>query len=330
MSHRFLTSTERPVPLTDLFIWRNFWTLAADGLAVGAIYALVALGYTLVYGVLRLINFAHSEVFMLGTFGTLFALEWLGYSPDKPVVGFGSFIVAAFVGLVVAVVVSGSAAVILELVAYRPLRRRGAPRLAALISAIGASLVIAEGMALWRGRDLERMATLLKPTTAFTLFDAEVTTTQVLIITAAVLMMISLDQFVSRTRVGRGIRAVAQDAETATLMGVNIDRVISLTFLLGGIMAGGAAMLYMTRYEVTKFDIGFLFGVKAFTAAVLGGIGNLRGALIGGLVLGLIETFGSGALGSQWRDVIAFVVLVVVLMFRPTGLLGESLGRARA
>ena len=133
-----------------------------------------------------------------------------------------------------------------------------------------------------------------------------------------------------RTRLGRGIRAVAQDAETATLMGVNIDRVIMFTFLLGGIMAGGAGMLYMVYFEVTRFSIGFLLGVKAFTAAVLGGIGNLRGALIGGLLLGLIENYGAGLFGGQWKDVVAFVVLVLVLMVRPTGILGESLGRARA
>jgi len=142
-------------------------------------------------------------------------------------------------------------------------------------------------------------------------------------------MMVALDQFVRRTRVGRGIRAVAQDPETATLMGVNIDRVILVTFLLGGIMAGGAAMLYMVFFEVTNFTVGFVLGVKAFTAAVLGGIGNLRGALLGGLLLGLIENYGAGLFGGQWKDVVSFTVLVLVLMVRPSGILGESLGRAR-
>ena len=141
--------------------------------------------------------------------------------------------------------------------------------------------------------------------------------------------MVLLDQFVARTRLGRGIRAVAQDSETATLMGVNRDRVITYTFLIGGVMAGFGGMLYMIRYGITRYDVGFLLGVKAFTAAVLGGIGNLRGALLGGLVLGLVENYGSAIFGSQWRDVIAYVTLVIVLMVRPTGLLGESLGRAR-
>ena len=141
--------------------------------------------------------------------------------------------------------------------------------------------------------------------------------------------MVALDQFVGRTRLGRGIRAVSQDSETATLMGVNIDRVVMLTFLLGGLMAGAAGLLYVFFIEVTKFNVGFTIGIKAFTAAVLGGIGNLRGALLGGLMLGLIENYGSALWGTEWKDVIAFLVLVIVLMVRPTGLLGESLGKAR-
>jgi branched-chain amino acid transport system permease protein len=143
-------------------------------------------------------------------------------------------------------------------------------------------------------------------------------------------MMVALDQFVRRTRLGRGVRAVSQDMETAQLMGVDIDRVILLTFLLGGLMAGGAGLLYLVTLERTVFNVGFFIGIKAFTAAVLGGIGNLRGALVGGLLLGVIENYGSAIFGTQWRDPISFVVLIAVLMFRPTGLLGEQLGRARA
>jgi branched-chain amino acid transport system permease protein len=143
-------------------------------------------------------------------------------------------------------------------------------------------------------------------------------------------MMVALDQFIRRTRTGRGIRAVAQDAEAASLMGVNRDRVIRATFFVGGVMAGAAALLYLMRFGVTRWNAGFLLGVKAFTAAVLGGIGNVRGALLGGFVLGLAENYGSALVGSEWRDVVAFLLLVVILLFRPTGLLGESLGRARA
>lgn len=300
-----------------------------DGLTFGAIYALIALGYTLVYGVLRLINFAHSEVFMVGTFGSLFAIRWMGIDIGDPTVSGAFLVVVLLVGGVVAMAASGGVAVLLERVAYRPLRKRGSSRLAALISAIGASLFLSELFARWRGRDLEQIPRVLEKSQLFGLFDANVRSDKVLVVVAAVVMMLLLDRFVNGTRLGRGIRAVAQDPETATLMGVNIDRVISLTFLLGGIMAGAAGLLFMVFFENTRYNIGFVLGVKAFTAAVLGGIGNLRGALLGGFLLGLIENYGAALTGPQWKDVIAFSFLPLVLMARPTGLLGESLARAR-
>ena len=279
------------------------------------------------YGVLRLINFAHSEIFMIGTFGSLFASQALGV--DGPRSGF-ALVASVLVSGIVAMAVAGVSAVLLERIAYRPLRRRGAPRLAALISAIGASFFLQEAFARWRGRDNEAYGGVLKKTDVFHLFDAVVRNDRVIIVVAAVAMMFALDRLVKTTKLGRGIRAVAQDPETATLMGVNIDRVITVTFLLGGVMAGAAAELHSLYFPVTRYDVGFIFGIKAFTAAVLGGIGNLRGALVGGLVLGLIENWGAAVWGTRWRDVVAFVVLVVVLMVRPTGLLGESLARARA
>lgn len=299
-------------------------------MTIGAIYALVALGYTLVYGVLRLINFAHSEVFMIGTFGALFTFRELGIDPGDPVrTGVGLVLILA-VGLVASMAISGVVAVVVERVAYRPLRRRGSTRLAALITAIGVSLVLREVFAHWRGRDNEAMGRVLEKRTVFTVFDADIRTDKLLLIVAAVVMMVLLDRFVKQTRLGRGIRAVAQDPETATLMGVNIDRVITVTFLLGGIMAGAAGMLYLVVFEITRYNVGFILGIKAFTAAVLGGIGNLRGALLGGFTLGLIENWGAAIWGTVWKDVIAFVVLVLVLMVRPTGLLGETLSKARA
>lgn len=320
--------------MRDLYVWQNFWTLTRDGLQNGAIYALVALGYTLVYGVLRLINFAHSEVFMLGTVGSLLSMRLLGidtYGANGYPYKTGIVLVGVLlVNLVVAMVFSAITAVLLERLAYRPLRTRKAPRLAFLISAIGASFFLFELVAWWRGREQENYPRVLERSTLFTFFDATIRVDHVLVVLAAIVMMVGLDQFVRRTRLGRGIRAVAQDPETAQLMGVDVNRVIMLTFLLGGLMAGGAGMLWMLYREVTRFNVGFIPGLKAFTAAVLGGIGNLRGALLGGLLLGLIESYGSGALGGQWNDVVAYVVLVVVLMFKPTGLLGESLGRARA
>jgi branched-chain amino acid transport system permease protein len=312
-------------------LFDQFWSLTIGGITSGSIYALVALGYTMVYGVLRLINFANSEIFMLGTLGALYASKWLGIEPGADSVQTGIVLVGVFLAcLVAAMMFSGASAVALERIAYRPLRKRGATRLAALISAIGASFAIAEFVGLRRGLDQEGFPRLVERDEVFSLFGTPVRTDQIIVIVGALAMMVALDQFVNRTRLGRGIRAVAQDSETATLMGVNIDRVVMLTFLLGGIMAGAAGLFFIFFFEVTRYNIGFVIGVKAFTAAVLGGIGNLRGALLGGLALGLIENYGSALWGAEWKDPIAFLTLVLVLMVRPTGILGESLGKARA
>lgn len=309
-----------------------------DGLAKGSIYALVALGYTLVYGVLKLINFAHSEVFMVGTFAVVGVWHVMG-ATDGP--GLATTLLLIAVGLIVAMAASGATAVAVERVAYRRLRRMNAPPLIFLITAIGLSLVIAEafgvrlagllsgqGFVPWR--NTIGLPAVLPREVWFTIGNTDVSNHQVITILAAVLMMGGLDQFINRTRYGRGVRAVAQNPDTAALMGVNKDRVIMLIFLLGGLLAGAAALLYAIRYGNTRFNVGFLLGLKAFTAAVLGGIGNLRGALLGGLLLGVVEVYAATLTSSNWEDVAAFVVLVVVLLFRPTGLLGESLGRARA
>ncbi|CCH20131.1 branched-chain amino acid ABC transporter permease [Micromonospora lupini] len=312
-----------------------------DGLSKGAIYALIALGYTLVYGVLRLINFAHSEVFMVGTFAVLILWNQLGVENNPPV---GQAILFLVLGLIVAAVASGGTALALERVAYRPLRRKNAPPLIFLITAIGLSLVFVElfGQVLpkllggvlpdvfGRPRQIVGMPTIIEQKTLFTIGNTGITNIQLIVFVAAVAMMALLDWFINRTRYGRGVRAVAQNPETAALMGVNQERVIMLIFVLGGIMAGAAALLWSMRFGFTQNSIGFVLGLKAFTAAVLGGIGNLRGALLGGLFLGIVEVYGATLFASNWEDVIAFVVLIVVLMFRPTGLLGESLGRARA
>ena len=327
------------------FLFNNFAELTVTGLAFGAIYALIALGYTMVYGVLQLINFAHSEVFMYGTFATLWTVLALTGSGD---VGGVQLVMVLVAALFVSMAVSAIIALILERVAYRPLIKRNAPRLVALISAIGASFVLAELMGLrdritgWVGLDDDlstyvgnarvnrSMPGIVDNQTLFTIGDYRVSSIDVLVIGSAVVMMVVLDQFVRRSRLGRGIRATAQDSETAALMGVNPTRTVQLTFLLGGLMAGAAAFLYMLKIETTRYDVGFLLGVKAFTAAVLGGIGNLRGALVGGLVLGVAENWGQALFGAEWRDVVAFVLLVVILLFRPSGILGESLGKARA
>ena len=319
-------------------LFDNIGQHTIDGLSKGAIYALVALGYTLVYGVLKLINFAHSEVFMVGTFAILGVWTALGVT-DNPSLGTALLYLA--IGLLVGALASGFTAFAVERVAYRHLRRRNAPPLVFLITAIGVSLVLSESFGLWFGaaftgqglaerRLVMGMPSLIKQEDVLTIANTHINNIQIVILLSAVLMMVGLDQFINRTRYGRGVRAVAQDPDTAALMGVNKDRVIVLIFVLGGLMAGAAALLWDLRYSITKFDIGFVIGLKAFTAAVLGGIGNLRGALLGGLLLGVIENYAATITASNWEDVAAFVVLVIVLMFRPTGLLGESLGRARA
>jgi branched-chain amino acid transport system permease protein len=288
------------------------------------------LGYTLVYGVLRLINFAHSEIFMIGIFSSLFAMHALGVQPGDPAKTGLALIAVLLFATLAGMLGSGVAAVAMERIAYRPLRRRNAPRLAALITAIGISLFLQELFAARYGRDVLAFPRVLDKTQLFSIGGANIRTDKVLVVVSALLLMFALDRFVNGTRLGRGIRATAQDSETAALMGVNIDRVVLVTFLLGGLLAGAAGALYGVFFETARFDIGFIPGIKAFTAAVLGGIGNIRGALLGGLLLGLLENWGATVLGGQWKDVFAFTVLIVVLMFRPTGILGEALGRARA
>jgi branched-chain amino acid transport system permease protein len=267
---------------------------------------------------------------MIGIFASLFAMHGLGVEiADSPKTGLALAVTVVGV-MAVAMAVSGGVAVAIERIAYRPLRRRGAPRLAALITAIGISLFLQELFAARYGRDFLGFPRILEKQKLAGFFGANIRSDKVLVIVGALVLMIALDRFVAKSRLGRGIRATAQDAETAALMGVNIDRVVMITFLLGGMLAGAAGTLYGIFFEAARFNIGFLPGIKAFTAAVLGGIGNIRGALVGGLALGLLENWGATVLGGEWKDVFAFLVLVLVLMFRPTGLLGESLGKARA
>ncbi|HET9076385.1 MAG TPA: branched-chain amino acid ABC transporter permease [Acidimicrobiales bacterium] len=307
----------------------EFWPSTVDGLVIGFIYALFALGYTMVYGVLKLINFAHSEVFMIGTVAMLGVINVFNiHHAQSGLALVGLLLVCA----VAAMIGSGGVAVILEFVAYRPLRRRGSSRLAALISAIGMSFALQEIAALWilKRRDSRPLPSIMGHNVVFTIGKAQVTTDDILVVVVSLIMLFGLDRLVGATKLGRGIRAVAQDPETATLMGVNLDRVILYTFLIGGLMAGVAAVLFEVHYSYTQFNVGQLPGIKAFTAAVLGGIGNLRGALLGGLVIGLLEFYGSSLFGTEWQNPVVFLVLVVVLLFRPTGILGESLARARA
>jgi len=329
--------------------FNNFLDFTIGGLVFGAIYALIALGYTMVYGVLQLINFAHSEVFMYGTFAVAWTFVFLHGTGDASW-SLTQAIPTLLVALVAAMLLSAAIALLLERVAYRPLIKKNAPKLIALISAIGASFALAEAMGLrdrfagWlnlddnladyvspgKARDVYSNPVSIQPQGLFKIGGYTVTDVDLVIILAALAMMIVLDQLVRRTRFGRGIRAVAQDPEAAALMGVNSTRVVQLTFLIGGLMAGAAATLYMMKIGSTRQNAGFILGVKAFTAAVMGGIGNLRGALLGGLLLGVMENWGSAVFGSEWKDVVAFILLVLILLVQPSGLLGEALGKARA
>jgi branched-chain amino acid transport system permease protein len=300
-----------------------------EGLTRGSMYALIALGYTLVYGVLQLINFAHSEVFMSGAFGSFLVVHAIVGDNSSP-----SSIAVAFIiglGLLMGAFTGACVAWALERVAYRTLRKRGAPKLAFLISAIGASFFLSQ----LAGKLFNRLNNRPFPTyfnsdyRLFTVGKAHLQILQVIIVGSAIIMMIFLDRLVSGTKLGRGIRAVAEDAPTAALMGIDIDKTISRTFVIGGALAGAAGFLFGTAFGFGN-TMGFIPGVKAFAAAVLGGIGNIRGAMIGGLLLGVVEVVVPALpfIGVKWTDVVAFVVLVLVLLVRPTGILGEKLGRA--
>ncbi|WP_436773805.1 branched-chain amino acid ABC transporter permease [Yinghuangia sp. YIM S09857] len=301
----------------------EFWDYLIPGIALGALYAVIAIGYTLVYGVLQLINFAHSEVFMMGGFAALLVLT--GIDASDPTGAMSVVLVA--VGLLAAGLAGAGTAFALEKAAYRPLRKRNAPRLAFLISAIGASFFLQNLAGKLFGRDPKALPEIFTNKKVFSVFGTQVTVLQLLILGSAIAMMIGLDLLVNRTKMGAGIRAVAQDAETASLMGVDIDKVISRTFLVGGLMGGAAGFLFGLNSQVS-YTMGFLPGITAFAAAVVGGIGNIRGAMVGGMLLGIVENFSGWWFGEEWRYVSAFAVLILVLMFRPTGIMGERLGRS--
>ncbi len=294
-----------------------------NGLVQGSVYALVALGYTMVYGILGLINFAHGEVVMIGAMIALTVLKTLLAAAFAPVL-------AVLLSLLAAIAVCMALGYSIERIAYRPLRN--APRLAPLITAIGVSIVLQNlAMMIW-GREYHSF-TLPFHSTSHQLGGAMVNDVQIGIVVVALIIMAGLMWLVHRTRLGRAMRAVAENPSAAALMGVDINRVISVTFMLGSALAAIAGFMVSANYGIVHYYMGFMLGLKAFTAAVLGGIGNLRGAMLGGVLLGLIESLGAGYigdltggfLGSNYQDVFAFFVLIAVLIFRPSGLLGEKL-----
>ena len=309
-----------------------------DGIVLGFMYALIALGYTMVYGVLEFINFAHSEIFVLGAFVGVEVLLLLESAGQLAVLHPAAVMLLV---IVAGMTISGVAAMALERVAYRPLL--GGPRLIALISAIGASFFLQDGLrlfeSLWRNTfylnypSLEFLDRNL-PVTANLVIPMK----SLLVIVTALLTLAGLYFFVNHTKLGTAIRAVAQDPDTASLMGVAVNRVIALTFFVGGALGGLAGVLFGIHYSLVNPYTGFVPGMKAFTAAVLGGIGNIPGAMLGGMMLGLLEAFAAsylsimtdGAFGAEYKDVVAFLVLIVILIFRPKGLLGEAVREGKA
>ncbi len=300
--------------------------LIVNGLSAGSIYALIALGYTLVYGILFMINFAHGEVFMAGVFTAFFAATGLadsGILETNPILGLT-------VIFTVSMVTSMTVALLLERIAYRPLRR--APRLVPLITALGASLFLQYTARGFYGSGVRSYPDIPILDGTVNIMGLEILKTQAIVIVSAVALMVGLYVFVQRTRTGRSMRAVSEDKDVAAMMGINVDRVIATTFAIGGLLAGATGILYVMLFNIVSFSMGFLPGIKAFTAAVLGGIGNIVGAMIGGILLGLLESIGPRLLLSgfgvpqinAFRDVVAFMVLVLVLIFRPYGILGRK------
>ena len=290
-----------------------------NGLSLGGIYALIALGYTMVYGIIELINFAHGDVYTLGTFFSLAILGLLGVTGEVHGVALVGVIA---VTVCAAMLLCGLVGVVIERLAYR--RLRNAPRLAPLITAIGVSFILQNLMQLWRGPSPVPFPDVI-PNPTLHIGHVEIAAKQILVIVCAVAMMAALQAVVYRTRIGKAMRATAQDREAAQLMGIDVNRTIAITFLIGSALAGAAGFVSGVYYGTTWFFNGFSAGLKAFTAAVLGGIGNIAGAMLGGFLIGLIEAFTTQFISDQWSNVVVFSVLVLVLVFRPSGLLGESL-----
>jgi len=318
--------------ITRRYDSRDWFNFIVFGIALGGIYAVIAIGYTMVYGILRMINFAHSEVFMSGPLTAYFLADYWGrngFLDQYPVIG----LVVIFA---LAMTISALVAFLVERIAYRPLRF--APRLVPLITAIGASFFLQYFFRGLYGANIKVYPEIAALKGTFQIGIYSIQYVQVLVIVAAAVMMIGLHVFLQNTRTGKAMRAVAEDKQTAALMGINVDRIIVTTFIIGGALAGAAGVLFALMFKQVNFLMGFIPGIKAFTAAVLGGIGNVPGAMVGGLFLGLAESLGPNlfldGLGIpapyQLKDAIAFTMLVLVLIFRPTGILGEALPEKKA
>ena len=290
-----------------------------NGLTLGAVYALIALGYTMVYGILGLINFAHGEIYMIGAYlGIIFLgfLTVLGLTAQH-------LVLSILLMFLVTAVYCGAYGFTLERVAYRPLRH--AHRLAPLISAIGMSIFLQNYVMLTQG-SADKVFPHILPAGGILLGESTpISSIQILILSTSVFLMVALHLFVARTRLGKAIRATAQDSRMASLVGINLNGVIATTFVIGSVLAAAAGVMVAMYYGAVNFFIGYVAGIKAFTAAVLGGIGSIPGAMLGGILLGLVESLGSSYISSEYKDLYSFLILILVLIFRPTGLLGERI-----
>src|SRR4051795_2109885 len=289
------------------------------GISNGAIWALVAIGYTLVYGIVELINFAHGEVFMIGSFVSAGFFPLRGLPQDT---GTGLLVIGLIVTLPVAMLASGMLNTMIERVAYRPLR--SAPKLAPLITAIGMSFILQNVGLLWRPTPDAAPDLIGSQKSYFSIFGVAIEHSDVFAVIVTVPLLVALVWFVGATRYGKAMRATAQDPDAARLMGIDVDRTISLTFMLGGLLAGAAGMIYALYNGTIQFNQGFTAGLIAFTAAVMGGIGNLKGAVVGGLIIGVIQSISDTHFGQVWTPAVVFAILILVMVFRPQGLFGEE------
>jgi branched-chain amino acid transport system permease protein len=290
------------------------------GISNGAIWALVAIGYTLVYGIVELINFAHGEVFMIGSFVAAGFFTTLGLTQDT---GTGLLVIGLLVTLPVAMFASGILNTMIERVAYRPLRN--APKLAPLITAVGFSFILQNIGLLWRGGSQQGIPDLIRSQhELFNIGGVQISNGDVLAVCVTIPLLIAMTTFIGQSRLGKAMRATAQDPDAARLMGINVDTTISLTFLIGGMLAGAAGLIYALYQTTIWYFQGFTAGLVAFTAAVMGGIGNIRGAVLGGFIIGCIQQMSDNRIGAEWTPAIVFVYLILIMVFKPSGLLGEE------